>query len=308
MAVRRSEADIAHLVGTNALVFSPAYRILNGKTHVVRHVFTSYDNNDRIVRPARWLVNSLFIDGYAFTTPWIGDWAKDPTPRTRRFLMRPPIDCDLYRQNQGSAPGLVPDSTYQFNVLYMGPLLASRFPAASVLGGVRMVLREGFSVRLVVLTSAARTSESQAEAVRVLARQLGVEKNLIVNRVDLDEAQRVQAYNAADVVIFPFVGPVPEKLADPPFALLEAMACEGVVLGTRVLSIPEVVENGKTGFLIQKATALDILQGLRVAFTHRNLGMLGKLAREKILREFGFPKVRKDILAAYKILLDTSHS
>jgi len=308
MAVRRSEADIAHLVGTNALVFSPACRILNAKTHVVRHVFTSYDNNDRIVRPARWLVNSLFVDGYAFTTPWIGDWAKDRTPRTRRFLVRPPIDCDFYRRRERASLGIVPDSGHQYNVLYMGPLLASRFPAASVLEGLRMVLRDGFSARLVVLTSPGRTSESKAEAVRVLGRQLGFERNLIVNRVDLDEVQRVEAYNSADVVVFPFVGPVPEKLADPPFALLEAMACERVVLGTRVLSMPEVVENGKTGFLIQKATASDIHRGLTVAFTHRDLGMVGRLAREKISREFGYPKVRKDLLAAYKTLLDTSHS
>ena len=75
-----------------------------------------------------------------------------------------------------------------------------------------------------------------------LARSLGIENNLVVRRVDLTESERVEAYNSSDVVIFPFVGPVPEKLADPPFGVLEAMACERTVLGTRVLSIPEVID------------------------------------------------------------------
>ncbi len=301
LAVRRSSADIVHLVGTNALVFSPICRI-RSKKHIVRHIFTSYDHNDLVIRPARWLVNSLFIDGYGFTTPWIGDWSHDVTWNTRKFLLRPPINCDLYRPLPNPKNRHFSQTNNHYTVLYMGPLMASRFPSVSVLGGLKLLLQENLDVRLVVLTSPSRTSAQKTSSLLQLAQSLGVDGNLVLRRADLTESERVEAYNSADLVIFPFVGPVPEKLADPPFGLLEAMACETRVLGTRVLSIPEVVQDGETGFLIPNATSSEICRGIARAFKTRDINSVGTRAREKIVELFSYSKVRKDLLQCYSSL------
>src|SRR5207245_3949936 len=224
-------ADIIHVVGTNALVFSPVCKLLGTSGAIVRHIFTPYDRKDGMVRPLRWLVNNLFVGAYAFTTPWIGRWDKDLGSGMRKFLVRPPIDCELYRPSNGKDNRSANDGLHEYNLLYMGPLWPSRFPAQNVLGAVRLLLEKGFDVGLRILTSA-RSSVSLCEEVLSLAKRLGIDGNLFLERRDLSETERVRAYNGADVIIFPYVGPEPEQLADPPFGILESMACGGVVLST----------------------------------------------------------------------------
>jgi len=63
--------DVFHLVGTNALIFSPTSKLLGTKGRIVRHIFTPYDAKDRTVGPFRRVANRFFIDSYAFTTPRI---------------------------------------------------------------------------------------------------------------------------------------------------------------------------------------------------------------------------------------------
>ncbi len=302
MAAGAAEADIVHLVGTNALVFSPLYKVGGGRGRIVRHVFTSYDKKDRLIAPARWLVNNLFIDGYAFTMPWVGQWARDVTLKTRKFLIRPPIDCDLYRPTHKSSSELVPSSTFAKTILYMGPLLDSRFPAHPCLWALKMMMEKGVDTRLVVLASTSRSSPERVSALVGMGGKMGLEDRLIVRRVDLTEGQRVEAYNSADVVMFPFVGPVPEKLADPPFGILEAMSCGKIVLATKVLSVPEVIQDGKTGILASEATAAGLCEGFLKAL-NADESEIGSRARRKIVEEFSYPKVRENALRAYKLLL-----
>ncbi len=305
-AAGATEADIVHLVGTNALVFSPLYKMGGGRGRIVRHVFTSYDKKDRFIAPARWLVNNLFIDAYAFTMPWVGQWDQDVKLRTRKYLIRPPIDCDLYRPTYKPSSEFVPASTIAKTILYMGPLLDSRFPAHVCLGALKMIMERGVDARVVVLTSTGRTSPEQVPRLVAMGNSMGLEDRLIVRRVDLTESQRVEAYNSADVVVFPFVGPVPEKIADPPFGILEAMSCGRVVLATRVLSIPEVVEDGVTGILAAEATVAALYDGLRRGLNLENASEIGRRARRKILAEFSYGRVREDVLAAYGALLSNS--
>lgn len=74
-------------------------------------------------------------------------------------------------------------------------------------------------------------------------------------RHDADDAALVQAYREALCVVLPSVyrtmygrtTNVPELLGQ---TLLEGMACGTPVIGTNVASIPEVIEDGVTGFLV----------------------------------------------------------
>ncbi len=302
LAVRSSSADIAHLVGTNALVFAPFCRALRGETRIVRQIFTSYDHKDRVIRPARLLISSMFIQAYVFTMPWMGMWADEKAPRTRNFVLRPPINCDFYRPISPRM-SVVPDSSHDFRILYMGPLLASRFPPLSVLGGLSRLVKRGVDAQLVVLTSPARTSSQQAARLVELANRLGLENHVVVTRVDLSEEERIDAYNSSDIVVFPFVGPEPEKLADPPFGMLEAMACGRLVLATRVLSIPEVIQDGVNGFLAVRATPDDIGSGFERALRSPHRGDIQKSARQKILDIFSYDKIREDAVRVYSSIL-----
>jgi glycosyltransferase involved in cell wall biosynthesis len=301
MLADRSSADIIHVIGTNALVFSPVCKLLGAHGAIVRQIFTPYERKDGMVRPLRWLVNSLFVGAYAFTTPWIGGWDRDLGPGVRKLIFRPPIDCELYRPHKVADSQSANDGSHEYSLLYMGPLWPSRFPAQNVLGALGLLLKMGFDVGLNVLTSA-RSSVALCEEVISLGKRLGVDKNISLERKDLSETERVQAYNAADVVIFPYVGPEPEQLADPPFGILESMACGRVVLSTRVLSVPEVVRDRSTGFLIGSPSMSDIYDGIVLALTAPGKEDVGIRARERIVGHFSYPKVRRSLLEAYESL------
>jgi len=297
-----SSADIIHLVGTNALIFSPVCKLLGAHGTIVRQVFTPYDTKDGMVRPVRRLINNLFVGAYAFTTPWIGRWDRDLGPGMRKIIVRPPIDCELYRPSNGDRDKATVIGSHEYSLLYMGPLWPSRFPAQNVLGALRLLLQKGFDVRLTVLTSA-RSSVALCEEVSALAKSLGVDKNVFLERKDLSETKRVLEYNSADVIIFPYVGPDPEQLADPPFGILESMACGRVVLSTRVLSVPEVVSDGRTGFLIGNASPDEICAGIVRALTSKDREFVGIRARERVVEDFSYPAVREDLIEAYESLL-----
>jgi glycosyltransferase involved in cell wall biosynthesis len=302
MLADRCSADIIHLVGTNALVFSPVCKLLGAHGAIVRQIFTPYDMRDGMVRPLRWFVNHLFVGAYAFTTPWIGGWDRDLGSGMRKFLFRPPIDCELYRPSNGRHYDSANDGSHEYNLLYMGPLWPSRFPAQNVLGALELLVKKGFDVGLNLLTSA-RSSVALCEEVLSLGKRLGVEKKISLERKNLSETERVQAYNAADAIIFPYVGPEPEQLADPPFGILESMACGRVVLSTRVLSVSEVVNDGSNGFLIESASTKDIYHGIIRALKFPNREDVGSRARERIVGHFSFPTARRSLLEAYRSLL-----
>ena len=298
----RSSADIIHVIGTNALVFSPICKLLGAHGTIVRHIFTPYDRKDGMVRPLRRLVNNLFVGAYAFTTPWIGRWHRDLGPGVRKFLVRPPINCELYRPSGNKDTAEAEGGSHEHSLLYMGPLWPSRFPALSVLRALRLLLQNRFDVVLRVLTSA-RSSVALCDEVVAISKRLGVNENVFLERKDLSEIERVQAYNAAAVVIFPYVGPEPEQLADPPFGVLESMACGRVVLSAPVLSVPEVVEDGITGFLSKSNSVEDVYTGIVRALTNQDRAAVGTRARRKMLDYFSYPTVRSHLLADYESMI-----
>jgi len=60
----RCKADIIHVIGTNALVFSPVCKLLGAGGAIVRQIFTPHERKDGMVRPLRWFVNNLFVGAY----------------------------------------------------------------------------------------------------------------------------------------------------------------------------------------------------------------------------------------------------
>src|SRR6267378_1729324 len=189
VAARGSDGpvDVFHLVGTNALLFSPATKLFGMKGRIVRHIFTPYDAKDRTAGPFRRVANRFFIDSYAFTTPRIGHWKDELSPRTKRFLVRPPIDCNFYRpQSTKRAEPELGDPGLR-TVLYMGPLMPTRFPHETVLRAVKRLVENGVKLRLVILTSASRTTIEACERVLTLSKSLSISKNILLKRVDLKE-------------------------------------------------------------------------------------------------------------------------
>jgi glycosyltransferase involved in cell wall biosynthesis len=135
-------------------------------------------------------------------------------------------------------------------------------------------------------------------------KALATGKRVII-RHDCDDAALVHAYRKALCVVLPSVyktmygaeSKVPELLGQ---TLLEGMACETPAVCTNVASMPEVVEDGITGFVVppNDVTALD--QRLRWLRDHPNEARtMGQAARRRVLEKFTWPQVVRRCLEVY---------
>lgn len=122
----------------------------------------------------------------------------------------------------------------------------------------------------------------------------------------LDDAAVIDEYRRACCVVLPSVyrasdgreTKVPELLGQ---TLLEGMACETPALCTRVASMPEVVDDGVTGFVVppnDPASLRDRLQWLRA---HANAARtMGEDGRRRVLDRFTWPSVVERCLDVYR--------
>ncbi len=122
---------------------------------------------------------------------------------------------------------------------------------------------------------------------------------------DYDDAALVHAYRKALCVVLPSVyrsmygdeTRVPELLGQ---TLLEGMACGTPAICTDVASLPEVVEDGVTGFVVPPHDAATLGRKLGWLREHREEAEeMGRAARQRVLEKFTWPRVVRRCLEIY---------
>ena len=125
---------------------------------------------------------------------------------------------------------------------------------------------------------------------------------------DCDDYRLIEAYRRASCVVLPSVyrlpdgstTSVPELLGQ---TLLEAMACGAPVICTRVASMPEIVEDGTNGFIIDAGDRAALRQRLRWLAANPDKGAeLGAQGRATVLSRFQWRHVVERCLDAYESL------
>jgi glycosyltransferase involved in cell wall biosynthesis len=124
-------------------------------------------------------------------------------------------------------------------------------------------------------------------------------------RHDCDDVALIEAYRTAACVALPSVyktmygaeTTVPELLGQ---TLLEAMACGTPVIGTNVASLPEVVADGVTGFVVAPNDPEMLGERIRWLCDHpREAALMGAAGRRHVLEKFTWPTVVQRCLEAY---------
>ena len=94
---------------------------------------------------------------------------------------------------------------------------------------------------------------------------------------------------------------VPELLGQ---TLLEGMACGAATVCTRVASMPEVVDDGVTGFIVPPNDPGAIGERLAWLAAHRDhAAAMGARRPSRVLRHFTWPAVVSRCLSAYSAAL-----
>ncbi len=81
---------------------------------------------------------------------------------------------------------------------------------------------------------------------------------------------------------------VPSYIEGIPKIIVEAMACGSVVLASHSGGIPEIIKDGKTGFLMENNSAECIEANIRRAFNHPNITEITRNARDMIEKKFSY--------------------
>lgn len=150
-------------------------------------------------------------------------------------------------------------------------------PVKNVIGVVQMfaLLRKRMSAKLLMIGDGPQTAEAFA-----LAKSLGVVEDVkfLGNREDVD-----QILCAADVFL------LPSNYEAFGLAALEAMACGVPVVASRVGGVPELVQDGVNGFLVDPD---DYITGAERLFQ-----ILSDQGTAKRLRDSGLKSVRENFTA-----------
>jgi glycosyltransferase involved in cell wall biosynthesis len=124
---------------------------------------------------------------------------------------------------------------------------------------------------------------------------------------DLDDAGIVAAYRRADCVVLPsvyrtrtgHVTPVPELLGQ---TLLEGMSCGLPAVCTDVASMPEVVVDGVTGFVVPPNDPARLRERLQWLMNHPvEARAMGAAGRARALERFTWPAVVRRCLELYRV-------
>ena len=71
-----------------------------------------------------------------------------------------------------------------------------------------------------------------------------------------------------------------------PITALEAMACGCIVVTTPAGSLPEIIKDGRTGFVLESNSAHHIADGIARALSHHNLDSIAQNAQNLIKKEY----------------------
>ena len=179
-------------------------------------------------------------------------------------------------------------------VILFGGRLSGLKGGEEIVKAVRGAARRIPSVVLLV----AGEKEGFAKKMLLVSQELGVRDNLIFTGW-LDGNEMRLAYHGCEIVT------VPSIYLDPfPTVNLEAMACRKPVVGTCFGGIPEIVQNGITGYIVNPfntdlmaAKIIDLLKN------HQKAKQFGEAGYERVKKYFSLDSQVTKTIAWYQKML-----
>lgn len=131
-----------------------------------------------------------------------------------------------------------------------------------------------------------------------LAKRLGIEGSVrFLGRKNQEEL--CQLYRHAQGVI------LPSRREGLPLTLLEAGAAGAICVGSRTPGIPEIIQDGVTGFLVDTESVADLSTGIKkvLALSSTERGRMKHAAQTTIHKRFSEPRMISDYLELFQSLI-----
>ena len=140
------------------------------------------------------------------------------------------------------------------------------------------------------------------ERIESLARELGIDDCVKIVGWR-KQAEIVEILRESDVLLAPSVTSSNGDQEGTPTVILEAMALEIPVLSTLHSGIPEMVEEGRTGFLVPEKDVDALAKNLEILIKNRELRQrMGRSGRDRVLRDFNIHRQNERLVQLYREL------
>jgi len=129
---------------------------------------------------------------------------------------------------------------------------------------------------------------------------LSLEKNVKLLG-SLDDASLMKELSKATLFILPCVKSKNNDMDSTPVSLMEAMYLKIPVISTKLAGIPEIIENGKEGLLVEPRNVNQLAEAIKLLLENEDLRRkMGENGKKKIEREFNIQKEIKKMLKIWK--------
>ncbi len=143
-------------------------------------------------------------------------------------------------------------------------------------------------------------SGDQENELKKIVKRLNVEKHVKFLGF-ISENEKYQYYKASKIVV------IPSRWDVAPLTLYEAMASGKPVVASNIGGIPDVVDDGKTGFLFETENVKDLANKIIILLIDRKLREeMGKAAKEKA-RQYEWSKIMEKTIEIYKEVITDFH-
>ncbi|MCK5449575.1 glycosyltransferase family 4 protein [Candidatus Pacearchaeota archaeon] len=154
-----------------------------------------------------------------------------------------------------------------------------------------------------LLISAAPTisvfENSKAETIGNImetAKLLGVEERVIVETFSPREMHHI--YNGCDLFV------MASQFESFGLAYAEAMACGLPVIGTSVGGVPEVIDNGKSGVLVEPDNHVELSKAINnMIKNYRGMKKMGETGRKFVVDNLSSDKICKKLIGTYESVI-----
>ena len=164
-------------------------------------------------------------------------------------------------------------------ILFVGNL--TRLKGADLLPGIMDLLGDNY---LLLVTSGFK-------------KNVKISQKNIINIGTLDQKSLVDAYNSCDIFI------APTRIEGFGLSVAEAMACGKPVVATNGSSLPELVVEGKGGFLCEMDNVNDFAEKIRyLTENEQERRIMGAYNRERAQEKFERSRMVREYIAVYKSL------
>jgi glycosyltransferase involved in cell wall biosynthesis len=214
------------------------------------------------------------------------------TPNVKRLLSRW-TNANIYVIPDGvefeEIQGINP-TTEKVDILFVGRLVKVK-GIDVLIKAISIVKKYKNDINLHILGYGPRE-----DSIKDLTKKLNLEKNVKLLGF-LSEKEKFEYFKGSKIVA------IPSRWENSPITLYEAMASGKAVVASNVSGIPDVLINGKTGYLFETENAEELADKILILLKDSKLQKtMGESARKKA-REYDWGKIIQKTVDTYKAII-----